>query len=396
MKKLLYWNPLFVLLLNLRYYMDCSYCNHEVPDHGFFCGNCAKQLRCKSCNELLEKNAKACIYCGDKLNKSSDSNNSLNKIEFKESKDERTFKATFTDTIGENISASFSNFLKNSIESPKKLQIAEKNDAKVYSDIEEIESEEEVLEETEKPIPKEDDTHVKLNRIFKISSDNEYSLIEHRLKADTHKDFGSRIILLFLLSRELKGLATTRKDITFILTKSSSNTSTVRNYVSNNTDMIKEKDNYSLSISGREKAKVILEEVFNDDVTSNWDVSKIKSSGSRKSSPTKTYKVIELGLSEEQRQDLRDFYNRKSPNHQNEKILVIMYWLKENAEIEEFNVDEIYTSFNILGERSPKSIESVFNNTRKEGKLSRLENGNCEINHIGSDFVKFTLPKNQE
>jgi len=80
-------------------------------------------LKCKSCKENIEENSNACTYCGNKINENSknDSDNlnqisdNLNQIEFKETKNERSFRASFTDNTGENVSTAFASFISNKL-----------------------------------------------------------------------------------------------------------------------------------------------------------------------------------------------------------------------------------------------------------------------------------------
>ena len=104
-------------------YMDCIYCNTSLPDKGFFCPNCFKQVKCKHCSEYLLKDAKICIYCGEEIGQKT-SDTSMNTIEFSENETERNFKASFTDTVGQSISDTFGMLLANKIGSRKPLSPA--------------------------------------------------------------------------------------------------------------------------------------------------------------------------------------------------------------------------------------------------------------------------------
>lgn len=85
--------------------IPCLNCGHNIPDRPtyYFCSNCSSQIRCKNCNELLEKGAKACSSCGSNTIDNGPINAAINNIEFEQKGDSRRFKANFTDLVGENL-----------------------------------------------------------------------------------------------------------------------------------------------------------------------------------------------------------------------------------------------------------------------------------------------------
>ncbi|MGX8701809.1 hypothetical protein [Caproiciproducens sp.] len=116
---------------------------------------------------------------------------------------------------------------------------------------------------------------------------------------------------------------------------------------------------------------------------------KKRSSSSKK---PESLKMVELGLEETQRQDFRKFYTDKNPKSQNEQILVIMYWLKNNANKNAFSKDEIYTGLRTVDAKVPTRISSVLSNLGIDGKIISNDDG-FHLHHTGEDFVKFDLPK---
>jgi hypothetical protein len=91
----------------------CFYCQHPLPDIGFYCPNCQAQVRCKACGEQLLSGAKGCVFCGaalsatgistSSLSSNDQASRALNRIIIKESKDERTVEAEFTDQVAVDI-----------------------------------------------------------------------------------------------------------------------------------------------------------------------------------------------------------------------------------------------------------------------------------------------------
>lgn len=78
--------------------IPCFNCDIEINIDFRFCPNCGSKVKCKKCNTSLVKSAKFCFECGDSVdgeNKKIDVEN-VNTIEFKETKEERSYKVSFT------------------------------------------------------------------------------------------------------------------------------------------------------------------------------------------------------------------------------------------------------------------------------------------------------------
>lgn len=126
--------------------------------------------------------------------------------------------------------------------------------------------------------------------------------------------------------------------------------------------------------------------------TPHKSVSRRKRSASSKK--PESYDIVELGLSETQRIALRSFYSEKNPKSQNEQLLVIMCWLKNNANKDAVSKDEIYTALKTVDAKIPTRISSVLSNLSIDGKITSDSSG-YRIHHTGEDFVKFNLPKKE-
>jgi hypothetical protein len=92
----------------------CNQCDNLTNSNSKFCSNCGEKLRCSVCDETLVKNAKFCSSCGTSTIKISENNQQpLNKIKFKETKDERAYEVTFTDTVGSEVTNVVMNMFQN-------------------------------------------------------------------------------------------------------------------------------------------------------------------------------------------------------------------------------------------------------------------------------------------
>lgn len=154
-------------------------------------------------------------------------------------------------------------------------------------------------------------------------------------------------------------------------------------YVPDKADSITvEEDNHSASAA--EKSEHI-------DVLSKNSTKCKRTSSSKK---TETFNMVELGLDENSRSALREFYSEKNPKSQNEQLLVVMDWLKRNAGKNSVTKDEIYTALRTVEAKIPARISSVLSNLGIEGKITGDADG-YRIHHTGEDFVKFNLPKKE-
>ena len=166
--------------------MECLNCNNQVPDKGYFCPSCSKQFKCKSCNELLLKDAKACIFCGEEAGSKTTPPN-MNTIEFSETKNSRNFKANFTDIVGQSISDSFGIILSNKIATKKPSVLLSNGGAFNKPEVTETEDAEVIEELIDNPEINQ------LKRIFKTDGDKT-TLSETRLKATSKRDYGIRCL----------------------------------------------------------------------------------------------------------------------------------------------------------------------------------------------------------
>lgn len=121
-----------------------------------------------------------------------------------------------------------------------------------------------------------------------------------------------------------------------------------------------------------------------------------KSSGKKKSNfKPKTYGLVDLGLTTEQRKELNDFYVSKKPSGQNEQVAVLAIKLKEFLGRAAFSGDEIHSAFKVVNKPTPKNLASVMGNMKRDGKAG-LEDGVLQVNNFTEDFVNFHMAEQSE
>lgn len=107
---------------------------------------------------------------------------------------------------------------------------------------------------------------------------------------------------------------------------------------------------------------------------------------------TKTWSVIDLGLSEVQRNELRDFYAQKMPKGQGEEVAVLTVKLSEFLSKKAFTGDEVHSALKIVERPTPKNMTAVFGNLKRDA-IGDYKGLDFLVNHLTEDFVKFKLPK---
>jgi len=105
------------------------------------------------------------------------------------------------------------------------------------------------------------------------------------------------------------------------------------------------------------------------------------------------YSAVDLGLTEPQRKELRDFFAAKQPKSQHEQVAVLVDWLKREGNKPTVTWNDIFTAFRTVGAKSPAKISSVLGNMVGMSWVKNVGGGQYALIHVGEDFVKFDLPK---
>ena len=261
--------------------MECIYCKQNIPDNAKFCPFCTQQIRCIECNEPLFPNAKVCINCGKALNIEVNAN--MNTIEFSETKNSRSFKACFTDTVGGSIGEAIGLIINDKLPVENtfksKTQISASLLPHNSSEGENIDTVEVVDDELEQ-----------LNQVFK-NSNGKTSLQETRLKAKSKRDAGIRLTLLFMYYQYKLGIEEVQRiDLTKILRDASLEDSNWRTWLNNNNLVGVKEDKVELKAPGRDAAKEFLLEVLNPEIEDKWKLGTSRTSkrGKKKESNDET------------------------------------------------------------------------------------------------------------
>lgn len=113
-----------------------------------------------------------------------------------------------------------------------------------------------------------------------------------------------------------------------------------------------------------------------------------KRASKSKSSATEAYNLVELDLSQDERNALAEFYTTHAPANNQDKTVVIAKWLKDTKKIEEVDKDVIFTMLRSLGESTSFDIVKALHNAKNSKSYYILSDaGKFKITHIGEDHV---------
>lgn len=113
-----------------------------------------------------------------------------------------------------------------------------------------------------------------------------------------------------------------------------------------------------------------------------------KRTSKAKTNTTETYTLVELKLSQDERNAFDAFYKTHAPANNQDKTVVIAKWLKDVKGIEEVDKDTIFTALRTLGESTSFDIGKALHNAKNTKSYYILTDaGKFKINHIGEDHV---------
>lgn len=91
---------------------------------------------------------------------------------------------------------------------------------------------------------------------------------------------------------------------------------------------------------------------------------------------------------------LSDFFDNYEANKTPERVLLVVYYLEEVLEIEKINLNHIYTAFDKLDIRIPKSLYQLISDSKnKFGYLDFESTDDMKVSVSGKNVVNFDLKK---
>jgi len=352
--------------------MNCIYCDAQLPERGFFCLSCFKQTKCKHCSELLLKDAKICVFCGEAIGQKATETN-VNTIEFSETETERKFKASFTDTVGQSFSDSFGMFLTNKMSSRKHtptslpFQNSNQNNEIIEDDVENI------VNSSTNVSP-----NLKQNEIPTLED------IKHRDLAKSETDW---MLVYAYFASESGTRGFTREGITQLYKETGRyNTLRRKNLSQYFKTCIKalyfkshNKNDFILLDKGKEK----LEEIFKGNSVAPNRKTHTGVGDSSKTKVSNNLKVItDLNLRPKGKISLKDFAAKYMIKSGEELSLLIIYYLKEELK-ETVTVNHIYSCYKELGNKIPQYFKQTLTNQKNRKNWIDVDDWND---------IKYTTP----
>ena len=109
-----------------------------------------------------------------------------------------------------------------------------------------------------------------------------------------------------------------------------------------------------------------------------------------------SYSQVDLGLTDDQCRELKQFYEGKAPSVQNDIVATAAVKLKELTGKSEFSRDEIFSALRLIGGvKTPKSLKAVINNMNGMG-LAGKNDGKLVVNFATEDRVNLELPESKK
>ena len=369
--------------------MKCKYCSTQLRPKHRFCYYCGKIARCLSCNTKLPKNAVACSTCGAfTSNVTAKLDPHRNVFTLEENEKGRKISTDFTDKTAEGFSSVLEKVIGRKISggvSDKPALEAGDDDQTVDAEI--LESASSVTE-TSKMAHPASSNEVKLDtrladRVF-VYRNGSWKLGATDLKADNQKDYGRRILLLYLLLGEEQDFTISNTEMNSVLKREGVYDGGVRSYMSSNGDYSIHDGIYELNQYGRREVESILKEVFDESIAKTWRPgTKKSSSNSSKGNTSAKYTVEELPLTGPQTLKLKETYESlKSKTHVN-KLLLLIDFVVENSELEGLTVNQVYSACRKIGIEAPKDIRGAITTGEKRGYFDKPSRGQFKVNAIG-------------
>jgi hypothetical protein len=266
--------------------ISCHSCCTVLPEKALFCSKCSNQIKCLSCKEFLENDALFCIACGNPTRKSGRLDDpssrassvqisainaqATNSIEFNETEQGRSFKATFTDTFGSSFSESINLVVGSKLGKPSSIPSALKNafptedaNSSLNKQLDDVSKTIDITESMEKK-----DTHHSpheaefqgIENIFEFKEEH-IILLEPRLGGDSKIEQSKRLGVLLMVAYKAKGTDVTKAELTKQLKAHNAYDNHVSSWLNSGDHITEAGECLVLIKPGREYAQIILAEI---------------------------------------------------------------------------------------------------------------------------------------
>jgi predicted RNA-binding Zn-ribbon protein involved in translation (DUF1610 family) len=258
----------------------CYSCATSLPERGTHCPQCGIQTRCKTCRELLEPQAGACVECGARVESPGAYNapttypldgRSANTLELREEvsrgKRSRTLRVACTDDAVESLSPTIGMLLGTPFaEQPKRRErdtVVIDGYALPLPSGEQPESRHAAAPSSRFVTDTVDGGDQELIKHVFLRDGERLLLIEPRLKATSQRNAVQRLTHLYLYARQLEGHGRVPRDeLNAALREHGLFDSNASSWISRSDELLKVDDTIGLTNAGLEAARTALREVL--------------------------------------------------------------------------------------------------------------------------------------
>lgn len=268
--------------------MNCPLCSVTLAERGYYCQSCAAQVRCKACREMLEPGASACVECGARISEPSNngqtpaankSSSALqphrNTLSYEESRNNRSFSASLTDTAIQGLGDVLGEFFARRdsarpSHAPKTVVPAlalpapstPSNGGAGHPEVDPPAS---------NAGPVADDKE-RVLRLFSANGEV-LELKDNRLKSKSQSDFLRKLTYLFLYAHELHGRpSTSYEDLRTVHQTAKVWDANTRTWLAKRVGFTVDSENrYKLNTPGKEDAIKALNDALNPEIQDEWN-----------------------------------------------------------------------------------------------------------------------------
>ncbi|MCE7067422.1 zinc ribbon domain-containing protein [Dyadobacter sp. CY326] len=389
---------------------NCYNCFKPLPERGYFCGKCLTQVRCKSCNSLLEEDNAGCLYCGTpremRVETEAGSNRNINTFRLYETATDRTIEATFSDDVAKDLAGTLRDAAaagrikaigsnippSNSFDSTASEQTDEFAEAEVVDNRDEVAK----IEAIDKSAP-----------TTKTVSEEEYPTLRAVSMKNLPGTETEWIVVYAFYSSNYGNEEFSRQNIIERYSESNrKNKDRMKGLSAYITNAVKGgyinplENSFSILDKGIQKAKEIIARTTgsspkprpsskpkkeNKGTESENEV--VNNKKAHKASRL-SKRLSNINFEPEGKVSLKDFFASYTPANDSERNLLFVYYLQGVLEVKEITFDHVYSCYDILGLRISENLPQTIRNTASKTGWIETNNSILAVTVKGSNQIK--------
>lgn len=385
----------------------CFNCNKSLPLKAKFCSYCLTQVRCKECNELIEKNAIGCIDCGTpiaiKNTTEQQTHQQFNTISITETTTERNIHASFSDNVGKELTG----ILRDAM-GTQRIGIASTQQPSEVNNIEDAEYQEVKQATNGHELPKSVASNIPDN-IATTSNDEEYpplmTLAMRRLPA-TETEW---VVLYGFFASDFGKKIFTRQDLTRMYEETRRKSPDKTNALTSNIKSAVQSgkfnafsDGYSMLEPGIALAKEIMartkpslqstrskqaKEEKNDEEETASNAGRSKKATK---STDKSKRLADIDFYPTGKDNLKTYVGKFDAKSDFEKVLLFVSYFADILKIDGITYDHIYSCFDELGMKIPINVAQTTRNAASAKKwIDTSDSKNIAVTTAGKNKLRY-------